>query len=53
MIIANRAAILEKVGLGSLLDNYPRELSGGQKQGVAIARALVHQLQLVLADGPK
>ena len=44
--------ILEQVGLGELLDRRPNELSGGQKQRVAVARALVKEPKLVLADEP-
>jgi putative ABC transport system ATP-binding protein len=43
---------LETLGLGALAERYPRELSGGELQRTAIARALVHQPRLVLADEP-
>ncbi|MCP4727572.1 MAG: ABC transporter ATP-binding protein [bacterium] len=44
--------ILEKVGLKDFMDRRPNELSGGQQQRVAVARALVKQPKLVLADEP-
>ncbi len=44
--------ILKQVGLGEMLDRKPNELSGGQKQRVAVARALVKEPKLVLADEP-
>lgn len=44
--------IAQKLGIGDLLDKYPYEVSGGQKQRAAVARALITSPQLVLADEP-
>ena len=44
--------LLERVGLGSFLDAYPRHLSGGMRQRVALCRALVHDPALMLMDEP-
>ena len=45
-------ALLEAVGVGDQRDKYPDQLSGGQKQRIAVARALVTNPPLVLADEP-
>jgi len=44
--------LAERVGLGDRLEHFPRELSGGQMQRAAIARALFNQPRILLADEP-
>lgn len=46
------APIAEKLGITQILDKYPYEVSGGQKQRAAIERALITKPQLILADEP-
>lgn len=51
-IAADVPHVLDLVDLSEKMDNFPRELSGGEQQRVAIARAIVNQPDVVVADEP-
>jgi lipoprotein-releasing system ATP-binding protein len=51
-VTARAAALLKELRLGDRLDNKPQQLSGGEQQRVAVARALINNPSIVMADEP-
>lgn len=49
---ARAKSLAERVGIGHRLQHYPQQISGGEMQRAAIARALIHQPLLIVADEP-
>ncbi len=51
-VLAKATGLLKTLGLGERLENKPQQLSGGEQQRVAVARALINDPSIVMADEP-